>query len=347
MIFIFKGINNMILYRIILRKLIIIIFVFLFHLLNVLGNTNSITIIQKHYFNTLNFITGMEIDEKYIYVLDRGNHNVVIFDRNTFEILKTIGEKGQGPGEFELPFGFAVAENSIIVSDAQLNRISQFIHTNGSWKFSRTITLPSDMQGIGIIKSQGKKYFAITPKKEILISVLNMDFKLVNELFKKHDIQIKSHKEGGIIGRMTNQAVICVDDNAIYSMYTILPTLHVHNLDGTFKISIDLEVPGFKYIKDYTYNFRRTEIVKFYNENILIHNIFSSYNNIFLSTVTWENETPSYNIYIYNKNDFLLVQFVSNIKYEPFAVTDDGKILAGIPIPDGGYEIALFKVNRK
>ncbi|MEW6455181.1 MAG: 6-bladed beta-propeller [Acidobacteriota bacterium] len=38
------------------------------------------------------------------YVLDSGNFRIQVYDENG-KYLKTIGKKGQGPGEFERPFG--------------------------------------------------------------------------------------------------------------------------------------------------------------------------------------------------------------------------------------------------
>jgi hypothetical protein len=48
-------------------------------------------------------ITGLDVsDEGSIYVINRPDANVRIFDRNGL-FLKTIGRKGQGPGEMEMP----------------------------------------------------------------------------------------------------------------------------------------------------------------------------------------------------------------------------------------------------
>ena len=48
-------------------------------------------------------ITGFDAsDEGSIYVINRPDANVRVFDRNGL-FLKTIGRKGQGPGEMEMP----------------------------------------------------------------------------------------------------------------------------------------------------------------------------------------------------------------------------------------------------
>gem|GEM_PF-892784 len=71
-----------------------------------------------------------------IYVVDSGNHRVVVFDFDG-RFIRTIGNKGQGPGEFSRPSGASICrDSSLAVADYGNNRIQIF---DGSGKFLRSI----------------------------------------------------------------------------------------------------------------------------------------------------------------------------------------------------------------
>jgi hypothetical protein len=72
-------------------------------------------------------VPAVAFDERArLYVLDRGNTRVVVFD-STGRHVRTIGRRGAGPGEFTAPSGIAiVAGNMLAVADAALRSISLF-----------------------------------------------------------------------------------------------------------------------------------------------------------------------------------------------------------------------------
>jgi hypothetical protein len=63
-------------------------------------------------------ITDVDVDEEgKIYILDAGNSRLQIFDSEG-HFLKTLGRKGQGPGEFDgLPFGFSLKNDRIYIRE--------------------------------------------------------------------------------------------------------------------------------------------------------------------------------------------------------------------------------------
>lgn len=60
-----------------------------------------------------------------IYVLDRGNHRVQVFDKTGNHIL-TIGRDGQGPGELAAPLSIAIAGDHVVVSDVGTHRVTRW-----------------------------------------------------------------------------------------------------------------------------------------------------------------------------------------------------------------------------
>jgi len=64
-------------------------------------------------------------DDGTIFVLDTGNFRVVVFDADG-NALREFGRQGQGPGEFQRPFGFGVAGERVVVVDTRNNRVAAF-----------------------------------------------------------------------------------------------------------------------------------------------------------------------------------------------------------------------------
>lgn len=71
-----------------------------------------------------------------LYVLDRGNQRVLVFDR-AGRFVRQLGHKGGGPGEFEVPTGLAVlADGSLAVLDLAHQNLTLF---GADGRFRRTV----------------------------------------------------------------------------------------------------------------------------------------------------------------------------------------------------------------
>ncbi|MFL5538518.1 MAG: 6-bladed beta-propeller, partial [Longimicrobiaceae bacterium] len=71
-----------------------------------------------------------------LYLLDRGNARVLVFDR-AGRFVRQLGHKGGGPGEFEVPVGLAVlADGSLAVLDIAHQNITLF---GADGRFRRTV----------------------------------------------------------------------------------------------------------------------------------------------------------------------------------------------------------------
>lgn len=67
-----------------------------------------------------------------IYVMDWGDTNIQVFDQSGNRV-RTIGKKGQGPGEFDTPADFKIEQNNrIVLLDSRQHRIS-ILDTDGSY----------------------------------------------------------------------------------------------------------------------------------------------------------------------------------------------------------------------
>ena len=78
----------------------------------------------------------IDFDNEWIYVVDSGNHRVVVFDFQG-RFVRTMGREGQGPGELSRPSGACVGRDSVLaVADYRNNRIQIY---DQSGKFIRNI----------------------------------------------------------------------------------------------------------------------------------------------------------------------------------------------------------------
>jgi hypothetical protein len=61
-----------------------------------------------------------------LYVLDRGNHRVLVYD-TAGRFVRQLGKQGGGPGEFQAPIGIAVGrDGTVIVADAAHRNLTIF-----------------------------------------------------------------------------------------------------------------------------------------------------------------------------------------------------------------------------
>lgn len=89
--------------------------------------------------------------EENILVLDSGNCRIQKYDK-TGNYLQTMGGKGQGPGEFEDPWGIHLdSEDNIYVGDSQRHNINVF---GKRGDFKRVIRLPSYTFNFGATKEK-------------------------------------------------------------------------------------------------------------------------------------------------------------------------------------------------
>lgn len=100
-----------------------------------------------------------------VYVLDPGIPALRVF-RESGDFVRTIGSKGEGPGEYMNPVGFGFIGDSIWVSDMRTRRIT-FYDRHG--QTLETVTVPSDGWGVGgsvlpiAVKAGGTRIRAVAP----------------------------------------------------------------------------------------------------------------------------------------------------------------------------------------
>ena len=107
---------------------------------------------------------GTAVDQRgNVYVLDAGNHRIQVFDRDG-GFLRSIGRRGQGPGEMETPTSIVIAGGKIVVADRSTSRLSFWTadgtYLNGVALFNRL----ADVSGLADGSLVGR-YLEIDPDR--------------------------------------------------------------------------------------------------------------------------------------------------------------------------------------
>ncbi len=163
-----------------------------------------------------------------VFILDSGNQRVQVFGRDG-RFLRTIGRKGQGPGEFEYPRSIDVdGQGRLYVLDDRQKRLQIFAPDGEILKSIGTTLGPSagsrpSMIGIDRFRLLGSRGFVVrtsgghglpgAPKEETvprLVKFLGPDFKVLMEFGEPVDY-------GDAITNLAgNSCALAVDEGHIY-----------------------------------------------------------------------------------------------------------------------------------
>jgi hypothetical protein len=160
------------------------IFSILVSLIFLRGNENLIVLKEekiKYNEKDLNYLfynpTSLRVDEQgYLYIVDNMNHRIQVFSENG-NFIRTIGRKGQGPGEFLNPTDIYIKGETLYISDTGNRRIQIF---SRSGELKKMIKL-----------NFGPMYIVVSKRGEIYVS------KLMDEFTQSKEFLIKIISEKG------------------------------------------------------------------------------------------------------------------------------------------------------
>jgi len=92
-----------------------------------------------------------------VYVLDYKNSHIKVFDQ-AGEFVRTIGRKGQGPGEFEIPVMMSLVRTHGELAVQQVTRRMSFFKTDGT--FLRYLLFKDLRAILGLCDSKGQIYIS-------------------------------------------------------------------------------------------------------------------------------------------------------------------------------------------
>lgn len=182
-----------------------------------------------------------------IYVVDSGNHRIQKFGPD-LTFVKTIGQRGEGPGEFNYPQSIDIdSTGNIYVTDLGSRRI-QILDTEGNEL--HTITIPE--LSIGVVRSFGSEKLILNDGEGFGMPFQNLEGKQeVSKMFKTIDKNGKILNEFGdkinlddfILNRSANRFFFAVDeDNHVYAAFNAQNRIDKYSPEGQLLWKADREL---------------------------------------------------------------------------------------------------------
>lgn len=150
-------------------------------------------------------VNGIEVSDKYIYVLDTKMVKVKIYDLKG-KFVRDIGKKGEGPGEFMIPSSFCLsANNNIYIYDMMRRRMTIF-NSNGDYKrdflmgeiFPRKFYVDEE----NYIYTTFEKFYPENSNINMIFAKLNPEGKVERIFYKTFRLKLISFKGKGRAGNL-------------------------------------------------------------------------------------------------------------------------------------------------
>lgn len=188
---------------------------------------------QTYLFNELSHIT---VDRRNrIYALDRAESHVLVFDGDG-HYIRTIGKKGQGPGEFNFPYFIYMTDNELMV--LQIERISFFSFEGEYLRSVPTAKIRSPRARMNSRKQFIASTFLADEKNFIYnLELYDVDFQLLKQI---SSVSIERTGRGSPFGPTIYMTVM--DDDRIVFGFSRDYTLDVFSPEGD---------PVLRIVKDY------------------------------------------------------------------------------------------------
>ncbi len=193
--------------------------------------------------------TAMAFDkEGHIYVLDSGNHRIQKFDA-TGKYVATIGNQGQGPGEFQYPQSIDVDAAGMLYVSESMNRRIQILTPEGEEQ--KTVKMIEDSVGLVRAFSQEQMLMGGTGLFSFGMGMMREAQQELPKLLKILDREGKIHKDFGqqhdfkdfLMNRMGNQFHFILDeDDNIYVAFDYQNRIEKYAPDGTLLWRSDREL---------------------------------------------------------------------------------------------------------
>ncbi len=171
-----------------------------------------------------------------IYVVDRRNNNVVVFDSKG-EYLHSFGRRGQGPGDLYYPQNISISKNDIVVYEAGNNRIQFFNMEGKSLKFIKLFKAYHNviLSKKGIIYGVPRHIIPGTGQK--MIDVINSEGELINSFGEPKELLM--NVEMGATAELN----LINDESEILLVYNFIPIIERYSINGELLSTVRITNP--------------------------------------------------------------------------------------------------------
>lgn len=186
------------------------------------------------------FLENVRAMQRYgnaLYLSGKGYHSIFVLDDN-FQIIRTIGSQGEGPGEFiQAPFSFHVSGNRLYSYNSSSKRIQVF-----SLEGDYLRSIPIDpkhgvwFQGL-VMDTQGNLYLTPTLSQNPY-SIVKLDssgtvLKTFGDLLETSYSERKNRQ-------LSSRIIISVENDYLISIGEHIPVIEKYSLEGELLQSVDL-----------------------------------------------------------------------------------------------------------
>lgn len=171
-----------------------------------------------------------------LYLSDRGSPSIFVLDNN-FQIIRTIGRQGEGPGEFiQAPFSFHVSGNRIY--GYRSGRIQVF---SLEGDYLKSIPLDSkhslSVQGL-VMHKRGHLYLTPSFSRNNPYSIVKLDSS--GTVLKTFGDLLETSYSERQNRQMSSRTIISVENDYLVSIGDHIPVIEKYSLEGELLQSVDL-----------------------------------------------------------------------------------------------------------
>lgn len=178
-------------------------------------------------------VSGVYTDfQNNFYIIDKGNFRIQIFDRNG-KFIRTIGRKGEGPGELLSPTAVGVYNQELIfVGDEELRRVNVY---DIDGKFLRSFKVEGSMSDL-IVSGEDRIILAYVDGEGDLLHEFNFEGNLIRSFGR-----IKGQEW---LNLFSDAVKICRDEEEnIYVCFRYLNKIQKYNKDGNLIREVQANLP--------------------------------------------------------------------------------------------------------
>jgi hypothetical protein len=183
----------------------------------------------------LETVNAMQRYGNALYLSGKGYHSIFVLDNN-FQIIRTIGRQGDGPGEFsQAPFSFHVSENRIY--SYRSGRIQVF-SLEGDYLRSIPVDPKHHIWFEGLVMDKRGNFYLTPVLSQNSYAIVKLDSS--GTVLKTFGDLLETSYSERQNRQMSSRTIIAVENEYLISIGDHIPVIEKYSLEGELLQSVDL-----------------------------------------------------------------------------------------------------------